>query len=140
MVARGSVGHEARRLGLGALLALALMMLAGVGQAAPQVADESERRLMLVTADIRDEIDQLQSKYDVGYIGEPTEAAVYVNADEEGVLRAEGYKIGEVIADRSTWEEIAATDARERWPGRPPRTAAPPQVRAHRPCQCPVKS
>ncbi|MDA0163250.1 M14 family zinc carboxypeptidase [Solirubrobacter ginsenosidimutans] len=101
-----------------ALLGLALASPLGASQAFAQLPDDAGRRLVMVTADTRDEIDQLQSKYDVGYVGEPTEAAVYLNDAEEGVLRAEGYTIGETIADRNTWlarkAEIAATDEAER--------------------------
>src|SRR6201999_4373608 len=62
-------------------------------------------------------IHELESTHDVGYIGDHTEAAVYLSPAEEGVLRARGYTIGEVVEDHGTWEarraEIAATDASE---------------------------
>ena len=51
--------------------------------------------------------------YDVGYIGENTEAAVYLDAQQENLLRAQGYTIGEVVADEDDFAarraEINAT-------------------------------
>jgi hypothetical protein len=116
MVGRWSVGQWARGLAAAALSALAMLMLAGGGAALAQDADDGWR-LVMVTANTRAEIDQLKDDYDIGYIGEPTEAAVYLHDGDEAKLRALGYTIGETVEDRSTWldrkAEIAATDARE---------------------------
>src|SRR5262249_4409702 len=110
MVVRGSRGLAT------ALLALSLLG-ASAERALAQLPDDAGRRLVLVTAQTPGEISALQRDYDVGYVGEPTEAAVYLNAGEEAVLRAEGYTIGQAIEDRNTWldrkAEIAATDAAE---------------------------
>ena len=97
-----------------ALLA-AVLLLVGGSQA---FADENGRRLIIVTADTPSKIQQLESNYDVGYVGEPTEAAVYLDSDEEALLRAQGYELGEVVEDQKTWldrrAEIDATTERER--------------------------
>ncbi|HEX6026316.1 MAG TPA: M14 family zinc carboxypeptidase [Solirubrobacter sp.] len=60
-------------------------------------------------------IEQLEEQgYDVGFVGEPYEAAVYVTGAEEAKLRAAGYKIGQTLEDESTWKarkrEIAEAD------------------------------
>src|SRR5690349_18407549 len=98
----------------GALLGAALLLVGG-SQAS---ADENGRRLIMVTADTPAMIQQLDSDYDVGYVGEPTEAAVYLDSDEEALLRAQGYELGEVVEDHKTWldrrAEIDATTERER--------------------------
>ena len=71
----------------------------------------------MVTADTPSKIDQLQDKYDVGYVGDPTEAAVHLDSEEEALLRAQGYELGEVVEDHKTWldrrAEIDATTQRE---------------------------
>jgi hypothetical protein len=96
------------------LLAAALLALGG----SQAFADENGRRLIIVTADTPSKIDQLQDRYDVGYVGEPTEAAVYLDSDEEAILRAQGYELGEVVEDHKTWldrrAEIDATTEREK--------------------------
>ena len=63
-------------------------------------------------------IEQLEKQgYDVGFIGEKYEAAVYMDDAQEAKLRADGYKIGETVEDHTTWlarkAEIAATTERE---------------------------
>ena len=40
--------------------------------------------------------------YDVGYIGDRTEAAVYLDAQRGELLRAQGYTIGEVVPTTTT--------------------------------------
>src|SRR3954467_2378454 len=113
MVGRGSVGRRARGPAVVALCALALLAAPGValGQ------DDADLRLVKVTADTAEQIQQLDDRYDVGYIGELNEAAVYVDDESEARLRAEGYHIGATIEDRNDWlarkAEIAATDQRE---------------------------
>ena len=115
MAPRGELFRRgAPGLALVALLA-AVLLLVGGSQA---FADENGRRLIIVTADTPSKIDQLQGKYDVGYIGDPTEAAVYLDSAEEALLRAQGYELGEVVEDQKTWldrrAEIDATTERER--------------------------
>jgi hypothetical protein len=114
MVGRGSVGRRARGPAAAALSALALLVAPGValGQ-----LDGDDWRLVKVTADTAEQIQQLDGRYDVGYIGELNEAAVYVDDETEARLRAEGYHIGATVQDRDDWlarkAEIAATDQRE---------------------------
>jgi len=95
---------------LGAALALA-------APGATALADGDDPRLVEVTADSPEAIQRLELKYDVGYIGELTEAAVYVDDQTEAQLRAEGYRIGKTIEDRNTWQdrraEIEAADQRD---------------------------
>src|SRR5262245_54197036 len=109
MVRGGSVRRGAQGLAL-----VAALLLAGGSEA---FADENGRRLIMVTADTPSKIDQLQGEYDVGYVGEPTEAAVYLDRGEEALLRAQGYGLGEVVEDHKTWldrrAEIDATTQRE---------------------------
>ena len=79
-----------------AMLAAALVLGAGVAQAQAQ----DGQRLVMVYNDDSAQISALETQgYDVGYIGERTEAAVYLDAQQENILRAEGYTIGEVVAD-----------------------------------------
>ena len=107
---RFDAGHGASPV---ALLGAALLLVGG----SQAFADENGRRLIMVTADTPSKIDQLQGKYDVGYVGEPTEAAVYLDSEEEALLRAQGYELGEVVEDHKTWldrrAEIDATTQRE---------------------------
>src|ERR1700754_459962 len=114
MARGGSIRPGARRFASVALLGAALLLVGG----SQAFADENGRRLIIVTADTPSMIDQLQGKYDVGYVGEPTEAAVYLDDEEEAVLRAEGYEFGEVVEDHKTWldrrAEIDATTQREK--------------------------
>ncbi len=92
---------------------MALLALPGVALA----QDDEDWRLVKVTADTAEQIQQLDGRYDVGYIGELNEAAVYVDDETEALLRAEGYTIGATVQTRADWParkaEIAATDARE---------------------------
>jgi hypothetical protein len=92
---------------------MALLALPGVALA----QDDEDWRLVKVTADTAAQIQQLDGRYDVGYIGELNEAAVYVDDETEAQLRAEGYTIGATVQTRDDWlarkAEIAATDARE---------------------------
>ncbi|RKQ93513.1 chitobiase/beta-hexosaminidase-like protein [Solirubrobacter pauli] len=101
------------RLARATLLGTAIMLGAG-GSA---FAQDTERRLIKVTHPSEEAIHGLESTHDVGYVGDHTEAAVYLTPAEEGVLRARGFTIGEVVEDKSTWEarkaEIAATTASE---------------------------
>jgi hypothetical protein len=87
------------------------------GAASPAFAQDGEQRLIMVSHPDAEAIHALEDKFDVGYIGDHTEAAVYLDATEEGILRAQGYTIGEVVADTDTWEarkaEIAAHDEAE---------------------------
>jgi hypothetical protein len=109
----GSLGRGARRLGFAAVLGVAL----SVGASAPALAVDEQQRLIKVTADSAAKIAMLEDEFDVGYVGEPTEAAVYLDAEQEALLRARGYRLGQVIEDQSTWEarkrEIAAANERE---------------------------
>src|SRR3954469_2591902 len=112
MVGRGGVGRRARGPAAASLFAMALLALPGVA-----LAQDDDWRMVKVTADTAEQIQQLDGRYDVGYVGELNEAAVYVNDATEAQLRAEGYTIGATIEDQNTWlerkAEIAATDARE---------------------------
>jgi len=107
MVGRGWVRGPAAV----ALSALALLVVPAA------VLADDELRLVKVTADTAEQIQQLDGRYDVGYIGELNEAAVYMDDEIEARLRAEGYTIGATIEDHNTWlerkAEIAATDQRE---------------------------
>ena len=60
--------------------------------------------------------------YDVGYIGERTEAAVYLDAKQENLLRAQGYTIGEVVADE---QDCAGPPGRDRQDRRRARRSPP---------------
>ncbi|MDA0183242.1 M14 family zinc carboxypeptidase [Solirubrobacter phytolaccae] len=95
------------------MLGTAIML--GAGSAA--YADDTERRLIKVTHPSEEAIHELESTHDVGYVGDHTEAAVYLTPAEEGVLRARGFTIGAVIEDKGTLEarkaEIAATTKSE---------------------------
>src|SRR5262245_23696110 len=89
MVGRGSVA---------ALMGAALLML---GTSATAFAQD-EPRMVMVTG-TPEMIQALEGKgYDVGFVGELNEAGVYVDAQSEAILRAEGYKIGETVEDAST--------------------------------------
>ncbi|HEY6891266.1 MAG TPA: M14 family metallopeptidase [Solirubrobacter sp.] len=96
---------------------LASALLLGAPGAAAFAQDDEELRLVKVTAQNAASIQQLESRFDVGYVGEPTEAAVYLTSSDEALLRAEGYQVGAVVEDSSTWEarkaEIAAADEAE---------------------------
>ena len=76
------------------------------GAALAQAQDGS--RLVMVNGDAA-LIQTLETQgYDVGFVGEPTEAAVYLDAAQENLLRAQGFSIGEVIFDA---EDAAARRA-----------------------------
>ena len=94
-----------------------LAAMLALGASTPALAQDEAKRLIKVTHPSEEAIHELESTYDVGYVGDHTEAAVYLSAAEEGVLRARGYTIGDVVEDQGTWEarkaEIAATDASE---------------------------
>ncbi|MBE2318011.1 chitobiase/beta-hexosaminidase C-terminal domain-containing protein [Solirubrobacter sp. CPCC 204708] len=95
--------------GLGALLSASLVL----GLGAPVALASSEQKLVLVEHS-EAMIEALESKgYDVGYVTDHTEAAVYVDDAGEARLRAEGYRLGDVVASQQNFEqrkaEIAAT-------------------------------
>src|SRR6478735_6337516 len=98
-----------------ALLAAALVLGAGVAQAHAQ----DEQRLVMVHNNDPAQIEALENGgvYDVGYIGDATEAAVYLDSTGEALLRAQGYTIGKVVSTQADWEnrrtEIAEADAAE---------------------------
>src|SRR3954470_2291951 len=115
MVGKRSWTAEAGRLARASLLAAALLL--GAPGAAAFAQDDEQLRLVKVTSQNAASIQALETRFDVGYIGEPTEAAVYLTSSDEALLRAEGYTVGAVVEDSSTWEarraEIAAADERE---------------------------
>src|SRR3954454_2357345 len=97
---------------LSASLVAAALALVGAAQAHAQ--DDGQRLVMVHNNDPA-QISALDKQgYDVGYVGEPTEAAVYITSAQEGLLRAQGYTIGEVVADDADWQarqvEMAKTD------------------------------
>ena len=106
------MGGRGFRRGLGVALA-GVMALSAV----PAFAADEAPRLVKVTAPTDEMIHELEESYDVGYLADHTEAAVYVTDTEEAKLRALGYTIGDTVEDESTWEarkaEIAATKAAE---------------------------
>ena len=113
MVGRRSFRREARRLGAGGALALALML----GASAPALASEEPRLVMVEHSPAM--IEALEGKgYDVGFVGEHYEAGVYVDDIGEARLRAEGYKIGETLEDEGNWLARKARDRRRRPPPR----------------------
>src|SRR4051794_18322681 len=87
MVGRGSMA-----------VALAALLL-GVGAAT--AAAQDGLRLQMVYNDDPAQIKALESQYDVGYIGDRTEAAVYLDDNSEALLRAQGYRIGQVVHDEA---------------------------------------
>src|SRR4051794_17673741 len=87
-----------------ALSVTALLML---GASAPAFAQD-EPRMVMVTGTPA-EIEALEDKgYDVGFVGELNEAGVYVTADSEARLRAEGYTIGATVEDASSRSAVKA--------------------------------
>src|SRR5689334_9507755 len=93
--------------------ALAVALALGVGAAQAKAQDGGQRLVMVYNS--QEQIQSLEKQgYDVGYVGEPTEAAVYLTAQDENVLRAQGFQIGQVVADEADWQarkvEIAKTD------------------------------
>src|SRR4051795_5288506 len=102
-----------RMYGRTAMLAAALVLGAGVAQADAQ---DGQRLTMVYSS--QEQIQAMEKQgYDVGYVGEPTEAAVYLDDNSEALLRAQGYKIGEVVFDDEDFQarraEIARTDEAE---------------------------
>src|SRR3954468_23532328 len=96
-----------------AVLAVALVLGAGAHKAS---AEDGQRLTMVYSS--QEQIQALEKQgYDVGYVGEPTEAAVYLDDNSEALLRAQGYKIGEVVFDDDDWQarraEIARTNEAE---------------------------
>jgi len=87
MVGRGSMA-----------VALAALLL-GVGAAS--AAAQDGLRLQMVYNEDPAQITALEKQYDVGYIGERTEAAVYLDDNSEALLRAQGYTIGQVVHDEA---------------------------------------
>src|SRR5689334_4061388 len=82
--------------------ALAVALALGVGAAQARAQDDAQRLVMVYNS--QEQIQSLEKQgYDVGYIGDPTEAAVYLTDEQENVLRAEGFRIGEVVADEASW-------------------------------------
>ena len=83
--------------GLVSLLGAAIVL----GISAPAaLSDDGQRLVMVEHSPFM--IEQLEQQgYDVGFVGEKYEAAVYVDDAEEAKLRADGYRIGETIEDRS---------------------------------------
>ena len=112
MVGRRSFRRQARCLGAGGMLGLALLL----GGSTQALADSEQRMVMVEHSPAM--IEALESKgFDVGFVGEHYEAGVYVDDAGEARLRAEGYKIGETVEDDDTWiarkAEISRTTARE---------------------------
>ena len=83
MVGRRSFRLQARRLGAGGVIGLALVL----GGSTQAQADSGQRLVMVEHSPFM--IQQLESKgYDVGFIGERTEAAVYLDDAERGAACA----------------------------------------------------
>ena len=96
-------------------MGVALLMLFGSGKAL--AADADDQRLVMVE-NSPFMIEQLEKNgYDVGFVGEKYEAAVYLDDASEAKLRADGYTIGQTIEDATTWQarraQIAETTERE---------------------------
>jgi hypothetical protein len=95
--------------GLFSLLGAAAVL----GIAAPAALADGERLVMVTHSPFM--IEQLEAKgFDVGFVGEKTEAAVYVDDAGLAKLRAEGYTIGKTLEDQRTWEARTAQVAAER--------------------------
>jgi hypothetical protein len=111
--------------GLVTLLGAALVL----GFSAPAaLSDEGQRLIMVEHSPAM--IEALEGKgYDVGFIGEKYEAAVYLTVAQEARLRAEGYRIGDVVEDHSSFlarkAEIAATTRSEALAGEFARAGIP---------------
>src|SRR4051794_39991671 len=98
-----------RRL-VGTSLVAAALLMGGNAQA---FAQDGQRLVMVYNTE--EQISALENRgYDVGYVGEKTEAAVYLDDESEALLRAQGYKIGAVVADDADFgarqAEIAKVD------------------------------
>src|ERR1700759_1607620 len=86
---------------LGPSLVAMALLVGGSSQAFAQ----DEQRLVMVYNNDPAQISALEKQgYDVGYIGENTEAAVYLDAQQEAILKAEGYTLGQVVADDADWQ------------------------------------
>src|SRR4051794_28711015 len=86
---------------VGTSLVTAALLIGGTAQANAQ---DGQRLVMVYNS--QEQIQSLEKQgYDVGYVGEPTEAAVFLTSEQEGLLRAQGYKIGEVVADDETAQQ-----------------------------------
>src|SRR4051812_29070842 len=112
LVQRGR--RELPMVGRGSIAALVVALALGAGAAQAKAQDDGQRLVMVYSS--QEQIQSLEKQgYDVGYVGEPTEAAVYLTSQEENVLRAEGFQIGQVVADEADWQarkvEIAKADA-----------------------------
>ena len=64
-------------------------------------------------------IHALEEQFDVGYMSDKPQAAVYVDDAEEAQLRARGYKVGKTLEDHGSWEarkaEIGPPRPARRW-------------------------
>jgi len=107
--------YNTRGVRRGLAVALAGVMALGAGPAF--AVDGEAPRLVKVTAQSDEHLHALEADFDVGYVTDHAEAAVYVTGAQEAQLRALGYEIGDTIEDESTWEarkaEIAAVTAAE---------------------------
>src|SRR3954464_9580480 len=100
------------RVTLAAMAASALLLVSASAASA-----QDGQRLEMVYGD-EGQIAGLEKQgYDVGYIGERTEAAVYLDDQSEALLRAQGFTIGQVVSDDASWQArkvaIAETDQAE---------------------------
>jgi hypothetical protein len=87
-------------IGRGILSLLGAAILLGIG--APAALSDEGQRMVMVTGSPA-AIEALEGNgYDVGFVGELTEAGVYVDDASEARLRAEGYTIGTTVEDAST--------------------------------------
>ena len=93
--------------GLVSLLGAAIVL----GISAPAaLSDDGQRLVMVEHSPFM--IEQLEKQgYDVGFVGEKYEAAVYVDDAAEAKLRADGYKIGQTIEDA---QHVARAQGRDR--------------------------
>src|SRR3954453_552208 len=99
--------------GRGSAAALVVALALGVGAAQAKAQDDAQRLVMVYGN--QEQVQSLEKQgYDVGYVGEPTEAAVYLTSQQENLLRAQGLQIGQVVADEDDWQarkvEIAKAD------------------------------
>ncbi len=102
--------------GRGSAVALAVALALGVGATQARAQDEAQRLVMVYNSP--EQIQTLEKQgYDVGYIGDPNEAAVYLTSQQENLLRAQGFTLGQVVADDADWQarkvEMAKTDEAE---------------------------
>src|SRR4051812_25687873 len=109
MVRRGSVA-----------VALAALLL-GVGAAQAAAQEDSGQRMVMVYGSEAQIAGLENAGYDVGYVGDKDEAAVYVDDQQEALLRAQGFQIGSTVEAQSDWEARKA----ETPPPRPARRSPP---------------